>query len=92
MANESLFAQSPFLRDCATGASVGITDIAAVYPLAVIATRRENGLPLISAIRQGRFWAGGWTDDFQGIYSAFLTKPSNDRQAGLLERCSFRIL
>ncbi len=51
--------QSPLLRDCAIGASVGVTDIAAVYPLAVIATRRENGLPLLAALKQGRFWAGG---------------------------------
>jgi hypothetical protein len=50
---------SPFVRDCATGACVGVTDIALVYPLAVIATRRENGLPLLAAIKQGRFWAGG---------------------------------
>ena len=50
---------SPFVRDCSTGACVGVTDIALVYPLAVIATRRENGLPLLAAIKQGRFWAGG---------------------------------
>jgi hypothetical protein len=28
---------------CGTGACVGLTDIALVYPLAVLATRRENG-------------------------------------------------
>jgi hypothetical protein len=55
---------SPFLRDCATGACVGVTDIALVYPLAVIATRRENGLPLLAAIKQGRYWAGGLAISF----------------------------
>jgi hypothetical protein len=41
--------------------SAGITDIALVYPLAVLATRREAGTPLVAALKQGRFWAGGWT-------------------------------
>lgn len=39
-----------FRRDAATGASVGLTDIALVYPLAVIATRRENGMSLRAAL------------------------------------------
>ncbi len=58
---------SPFLRDCATGACVGITDIALVYPLAVIATRRENGIALLAALKQGKFWAGG--NDFVLSYT-----------------------
>eukprot|EP00961_Rhodomonas_salina_P176492 2378821-Rhodomonas_salina.7 len=48
-------------RDVATGFCVGVTDIALVYPLAVIATRRENGIGMRAALSQGRFWAGGWT-------------------------------
>ena len=56
---------SPLFRDCAIGASVGVTDIAAVYPLAVIATRRENGMPLLAALKQGRFWAGGVVVSFR---------------------------
>ncbi len=63
---------SPFLRDCTTGACVGVTDIALVYPLAVIATRRENGLPLLAAIKQGRFWAGGLAIRFRTLRFSFL--------------------
>ncbi|KAJ1492229.1 hypothetical protein T484DRAFT_2992349 [Baffinella frigidus] len=48
-------------REMATGACVGITDIAAVYPLAVLATRRENGMTLAAAVRARSFWAGGYT-------------------------------
>jgi hypothetical protein len=56
-----LLKDSPFARDAATGACVGFTDIVCVYPLAVLATRRECGATLKDAISQGRFWAGGWT-------------------------------
>lgn len=41
------------------GAAVGLTDVAVVYPWAVIATRRENGQALRHAIGQGRLWSGG---------------------------------
>ena len=41
--------------------STGLTDIAMVYPLAVLATRREAGITMVAALKQGRFWAGGWT-------------------------------
>ena len=49
------------LRHALTGGAVGILDVALVYPLAVLATRRECGLALRSAVRQGRFWSGGAT-------------------------------
>ena len=42
-------------------AVTGLTDIALVYPLAVLATRREAGITMAAALKQGRFWAGGWT-------------------------------
>ena len=42
-------------------ACTGLTDIILVYPLAVIATRREAGMAMVAALKQGRFWAGGWT-------------------------------
>jgi len=41
--------------------TTGLTDIAMVYPLAVLATRREAGITMAAALKQGRFWAGGWT-------------------------------
>ena len=50
-----------FRKDAAVGTSVGLTDIALVYPLAVLATRREAGVSMREALKQGRFWAGGWT-------------------------------
>jgi len=57
----SILRSSAFARDAATGTCVGFTDIAFVYPLAVIATRRECGISLTKAIGQRNFWAGGWT-------------------------------
>ena len=48
-------------RDSATGVSVGLTDIALVYPLAVIATRRENGMTLRAALAARNLHSGGWT-------------------------------
>jgi hypothetical protein len=57
----SILGSSAFARDAATGTCVGFTDIAFVYPLAVIATRRECGISLTKAIGQRNFWAGGWT-------------------------------
>ena len=50
-----------FRRDAATGVSVGLTDIALVYPLAVIATRRENGMSLRAALAARNLHSGGWT-------------------------------
>jgi hypothetical protein len=50
-----------FRKDAAVGTCVGLTDIALVYPLAVLATRREAGISMSAALKQGRFWAGGWT-------------------------------
>ena len=50
-----------FRKDAAVGTCVGLTDIALVYPLAVLATRREAGITMAAALKQGRFWAGGWT-------------------------------
>ncbi|EKX33125.1 hypothetical protein GUITHDRAFT_120692 [Guillardia theta CCMP2712] len=47
--------------DAKVGAAVGVTDVALVYPLAVLATRREAGMPMRTALAQGRLWAGGWT-------------------------------
>ena len=41
--------------------SVGLSDICVVYPIAVLATRRECGIPLARALAQGRLWSGGWT-------------------------------
>jgi hypothetical protein len=48
-------------KDATVGTCVGLTDIALVYPLAVLATRREAGISMAAALKQGRFWAGGWT-------------------------------
>ena len=48
-------------RDSATGVCVGLTDIALVYPLAVIATRRENGMSLRAALAARNLHSGGWT-------------------------------
>ena len=45
----------------ATGVLVGVADICFVFPLAVLATRRENGLSLSRAIRMKNFWSGGFT-------------------------------
>ena len=50
-----------FQKDATVGTCVGLTDIALVYPLAVLATRREAGISMAAALKQGRFWAGGWT-------------------------------
>ena len=50
-----------FRRDALTGVSVGLTDIALVYPLAVIATRRENGMSLRAALAARNLHSGGWT-------------------------------
>ena len=41
-----------------TGLCVGATDIACVYPLAVLATRRENGMSLLQALRMGKLYSG----------------------------------
>ena len=49
------------LRHALTGGAVGLMDIAFVYPLAVLATRRECGLALRAALEQRRFWSGGAT-------------------------------
>lgn len=44
------------------GVVVGILDVALLWPLVVLASRREAGSPSIShAVRQGRPWAGGLT-------------------------------
>ena len=40
------------VQDATVGTCVGITDIALVYPLAVLATRREAGIPMTAALRQ----------------------------------------
>ena len=48
-------------RNAATGAFVGVLDTAFVYPLAVLATRRENGMTLRASIAAGRLYAGGLT-------------------------------
>lgn len=40
---------------------MGLTDIALVYPLAVIATRRENGMSLRAALAARNLHSGGWT-------------------------------
>lgn len=56
-----ILSSSAFARDAATGTCVGFTDIAFVYPLAVIATRRECGVSFGEVIAQRKFWAGGWT-------------------------------
>ena len=53
--------QEPLAAAAATGLAVGLTDVALVFPLAVLATRRECGLSLRTAIGQGKFWAGGLT-------------------------------
>ena len=58
-----------FLRFCAsmeyrsmlTGFCVGATDIALFYPLAVLATRRENGKTIMQALRMGKYYSGGLT-------------------------------
>eukprot|EP00960_Hanusia_phi_P019112 563342-Hanusia_phi.AAC.3 len=50
-----------WLKDTQVGAAVGVTDVAFVYPLAVLATRREAGMSMKAALSQGRLWAGGWT-------------------------------
>ena len=44
-----------------TGFCVGATDIALFYPLAVLATRRENGKSIVKALRMGKFYSGGLT-------------------------------
>jgi hypothetical protein len=48
-------------RDTLTGVSVGLTDIALVYPLAVLATRRENGMSLRAALAARNLHSGAWT-------------------------------
>ena len=52
---------SQLRRDAATGVCVGLTDIALVYPLAVIATHRENGMSLRAALAARNLHSGGWT-------------------------------
>ena len=49
------------MEHAATGAAVGLMDVAFIYPLAVLATRRECGLSVRSAIAQRHFWSGGLT-------------------------------
>eukprot|EP00051_Salpingoeca_urceolata_P009792 m.118985 g.118985 ORF g.118985 m.118985 type:complete len:302 (-) comp16449_c1_seq1:128-1033(-) len=48
-------------RSAGVGVCVGLTDVAFVYPLAVLATRRENGMPFRTAIAARSFHAGGLT-------------------------------
>ena len=43
------------------GLCVGLTDVVFVFPLAVLATRRENGQTLRGAIARGRLHAGAAT-------------------------------
>jgi len=43
------------------GASVGVLDTAFVYPVAVLAVRRECGTSLRAALKQGNYWAGAST-------------------------------
>lgn len=52
---------SALQRNALTGVAVGLTDIATVYPLAVLATRRENGIGLGVAVRMGRLHSGAMT-------------------------------
>jgi len=56
-------------RSVAVGAAVGVSDIAVVYPLAVVASRRESGLQLRSALRQGNLWSGWRTQSVLVPYS-----------------------
>ena len=48
-------------RGPAVGACVGLTDVAFVFPLAVLATRRENGQSLRAALARGNLHAGAAT-------------------------------
>ena len=48
-------------RNVATGALVGVLDTSFVYPLAVLATRRENGMSLRASVQAGRLYAGALT-------------------------------
>jgi hypothetical protein len=50
-----------FQKDTSVGACVGLTDIALIYPLAVLATRRENGMSLRDAVAARRLHSGAWT-------------------------------
>ena len=52
---------SEWLHGPVVGMSVGLTDVALVFPLAVIATRRENGLSLKQALKARNFHAGAPT-------------------------------
>lgn len=56
-------------RDVAVGALVGVTDIASVYPLAVLACRREAGMSMRQALAAGRFWSGAATQSILIPYS-----------------------
>jgi hypothetical protein len=69
-------------RDASTGVCVGLTDIALVYPLAVLATRRENGLSMRSALGQGRLHSGALTAGTLLIpYSVLVETMSQQLQA-----------
>ena len=69
-------------RDARTGVCVGLTDIALVYPLAVLATRRENGLSLRNALAQGRLHSGGLTAGTLLVpYSVLVETMSQQLQA-----------
>ena len=50
-----------YYRAPVTGLCVGLTDVAFVFPLAVVATRRECGDSLKSALQRGRLWSGAMT-------------------------------
>lgn len=53
--------ENPYRRAVITGLAVGITDVICVFPLAVLATRRECGDSLRAAIGRGKLWSGGMT-------------------------------
>lgn len=48
-----------FLKDAVVGASVGLLDVAFLWPFVVVACRREAGAKsTMEAIRRGKLWAG----------------------------------
>ncbi|GBG26383.1 Hypothetical Protein FCC1311_026042 [Hondaea fermentalgiana] len=71
-------------RDVAVGAMVGVTDICFVYPLAVLACRREAGMSMRQSLRAGNYWSGASTQSILIPYSILVeagTKAMN-RQLG----------
>lgn len=49
------------MEDVLVGMSVGICDVLFVYPMAVVASRREAGKTFRQSLRMGKFYSGAWT-------------------------------